>query len=339
MSTSPSSNLLSADQLSIGYRTKPQPVVIADGLTLHLPPGQLICLLGANGSGKSTLLRTLAGMQPPLAGGVNLGDQPLEDLTAAHRAQQLAVVLTETVEPRLTVYELVGMGRYPHTSWWGQLTGADRQAIDHALRLTGTQPFAHRTVGSLSDGERQKVMIARAVAQETPLLVLDEPTAHLDVANRTAVLQLLRQLAHEHQRTVLLSTHALELALLMADQLWLMHEGKIHTGVPEDLVLDGLLAKAFDQEGIRFDLQSGSFQVIQPSSAVVGLTGNQPAFFWTKRALERIGYTVVAASEDTPSVKVVTQPLRWTIQYRDDSIEVDSIAQMLTYVSSWLKPT
>lgn len=334
------SPLLSTQQLAIGYRTGQQAYTVAGNLQLSVPKGQLVGVLGPNGSGKSTLLRTLAGMQPPLSGNVQLRGQPLEKLGAQQRATQLAVVLTEPAHANLTSWELVAMGRYPYTGWLGRLSGHDRQRVEQALRVTNALAFKNRSVGSLSDGERQKVMIARAVAQDTPLMILDEPTAHLDVPNRTMVLQLLRQLAHQHQKAVLFSTHALDLALLMADRLWLMHEGRVHCGVPEDLVLSGLLERVFAREGVAFDRYTGTFRVTRPPGRRVGLEGPMPEVFWTRRALERVGYSVVPASADVPSVYIhAGQPRRWTIEHDGNTVAVDSVEKMLEQVSYHSKST
>ena len=326
-----SSPLLTTEHLTIGYHTDRQARAVAQELRLSVPTRQLVCLLGPNGSGKSTLLRTLAGMQSPLSGTIQLAGHPLDSLTAAQRATQLAVVLTEPPNPHLTAYDLVAMGRYPYTGWLGRLSDRDRQAIEQALAVTGTQEFADRPVGTLSDGERQKVMIARAVAQDTPLLILDEPTAHLDVPNRMAVVRLLHQLTQQHRKAVVLSTHALDLALLMADRLWLLHDGAMHTGVPEDVVLDGTLATVFAHQGVMFDEYTGAFRVVRPAGRPIGLAGPMPLVFWTRRALERVGYSVVDVSPEIPSVYAVaaSKPLRWIVKQGGSIAEVSTVEALL----------
>ena len=328
---------LTTEHLTVGYRTNRQDHAVAKALQLTVPVGQLICLLGPNGSGKSTLLRTLAGMQPPLAGDIQLLGHPLATLTASQRATQLAIVLTEPPYANLTVYDLVAMGRYPYTGSLGRLSEDDQRTIVEAMEVTRVQHFADRRVGTLSDGERQKVMIARAVAQDTPLLILDEPTAHLDVPNRTAILRLLQQLAHQHQRAVLLSTHALDLALQMADRLWLLHQGTIRTGVPEDLVLDGTLASVFahEHENITFDLHAGMFRVTPSGGRTIGLSGPMPGVFWVRRALERVGYTVTDPSPGISSVCVSesSAPLRWTIKQASRSVDGQGIEALLQELS------
>lgn len=182
----------------------------------------LTCLIGANGAGKSTLLRTIAGFQLPLEGTVLLGGDDVRTLSPRQRAERMAVVLTDRPDVMCTtVWEMVATGRAPFTGFWGRLSGKDRDIVTRSLRLVGIEWMADRTVASLSDGERQKVMIAKALAQQTPIILLDEPTAFLDYPSRVEVMQLLFNIAHEEHKTVLLSTHDLDLALHTADRLWL----------------------------------------------------------------------------------------------------------------------
>ena len=187
--------------------------------------GMLTCLIGANGAGKSTLLRTIAGFQLPLEGTVLLGGDDVRALSPRQRAERMAVVLTDRPDVMCTtVWEMVATGRAPFTGFWGRLSGKDRNIVTRSLRLVGIEWMADRTVASLSDGERQKVMIAKALAQQTPVILLDEPTAFLDYPSRVEVMQLLLNIAHEEHKTVLLSTHDLDLALHTADRLWLFEK-------------------------------------------------------------------------------------------------------------------
>lgn len=187
--------------------------------------GMLTCLIGANGAGKSTLLRTIAGFQLPLEGTVLLGGDDVRALSPSQRAERMAVVLTDRPDVMCTtVWEMVATGRAPFTGFWGRLSGKDRNIVTRSLRLVGIEWMADRTVASLSDGERQKVMIAKALAQQTPVILLDEPTAFLDYPSRVEVMQLLLNIAHEEYKTVLLSTHDLDLALQTADRIWLFEK-------------------------------------------------------------------------------------------------------------------
>ena len=308
--------LLKAEDLVIGYQA-PRPV--AGPLHLALAPGELVCLLGPNGAGKSTLMRTLAGLQPPLGGRLYLGPTPLAELSAGGRARQLSIVLTDRVEAgNLTVAELVRLGRYPHTGWLGGLSPHDEAQVQAALAATDTAGFARRPVAQLSDGERQRVLLARALAQDTPVVLLDEPTAHLDLPNRVRLLRLLHRLARQTGKAILLSTHELDLALQAADRVWLLPaHGALRTGTPEDLVLSGAFAAAFAREGLAFDPATGTFALHAPAGPAVQLLGDGAAAFWTRRALEREGF-VPSAGPATRRVRVPTAPGgTWTSQVAD----------------------
>lgn len=294
------SNVLSTQQLAIGYKIAGQATAtIVEGISVTLRPGELTCLIGPNGAGKSTLMRTLAGMQPPLTGHVLLGAEELHRLPPAQVAKRLAVVLTERVDVgNLSTYALVALGRHPYTDWRGRLREQDEVIVRHAITTVGAAPLAARPVNQLSDGERQKVMIARALAQEPEVLILDEPTAFLDLPRRVEIMQLLHRLAREGQRAILLSTHDLDLALRMADRLWLLPTGgPLTVGFPEELALNGALAQAFQSEGVEFDNEQGAFKVQRHPCGPIGLTGHGAAALWTARALERLGYEVVNGSD------------------------------------------
>lgn len=216
---------LSFRQLSIGYTVSRRQHVVVDDLTGVFPAATLTCLVGRNGTGKSTLLRTLAGLQQPLVGSVLIDDTPLSTLSAIERARLIGVVLTQRLEVQnLTVREVVAMGRSPYTGFFGTLSKADWEVVDEALRQVGMSPWADRYVQMLSDGERQKVMIAKALAQQTPVLVLDEPTAFLDYPSKVEMMQLLCRLAKEMDKTIVLSTHDIELAAKIATRFLLLSE-------------------------------------------------------------------------------------------------------------------
>ena len=305
---------LQARELAIGYRPSRQPAKeIAAQLNLDLQPGQLVCLLGPNGAGKSTLMRTLAGMQPPLRGSVLLHGANITTLHPPGLAQQLSVVLTEQVDVGLlSAYALVALGRYPHTDWRGTLTAADELVIQQAIIAVGAEALASRLVSELSDGERQKVMIARALAQEPKLMILDEPTAFLDLPRRVEIMQILRRLAHEQACAILLSTHDLDLALRSADAIWLMADGQLHVGAPEDLVLNGTFGRAFASEGVTFNPLTGSFQIDQAHKGEIDVIGDGIQAVWTIRGLERIGYKIVKGGQDA-SMRVTCFDGRWSL--------------------------
>jgi len=226
--------------LSIGYTAKHSVKVVAEGITDIIRSSELTCLLGENGAGKSTLLRTLSGFLPPISGEIEILGKPLKSYRETDLAKVIGVVLTERNNlQNMTVEELVGMGRSPYTGFWGRLRAEDKVKVSEAMDLVGIAFLRDRLVQTLSDGERQKVMIAKALAQETPIIFLDEPTAFLDYPSKVEILNLLHKLSSEAGKTVFLSTHDLELALRVADRVWLMtKQGEVKTGSPENLIVD-----------------------------------------------------------------------------------------------------
>jgi iron complex transport system ATP-binding protein len=250
-------------QLSIGYPGKPRPKVVARGLNAPLYGGELTCLVGVNGAGKSTLLRTLAGFQSPLGGEVRLDGRSLSDFSQKELSRTTGVVLTEKVAVRdLPVRELAGMGRSPYTGFWGRLNRRDRAIVDDALRQAGIFDLAERLVDTLSDGERQKVLIAKVLAQQTPVILLDEPTAFLDFPSRVEMLLLLRNLSRETGKILLFSTHDLELAWQIADRCWMLDRTDgLTVGTPRELAANGSLERLFPCKSLVFDRQTGSFRI------------------------------------------------------------------------------
>ena len=314
--------------LSIGYRGKHSVKCVADDISQAIHSGELTCLLGENGAGKSTLLRTLSGFLPPLAGEISILGRPLSSYKERELATVIGVVLTEKNNlQNMTVRELVGMGRSPYTGFWGRLSADDRHKVDDALSLVGIAALSDRMVQTLSDGERQKVMIAKALAQETPIIFLDEPTAFLDYPSKVEILHLLHRLSREMHKTIFLSTHDLELALQIADRLWLMprrpdpekrgsaggsaggqevgHGGgrnggrnggrSVTVGTPEDLSLDGTLDMFFRRKGVAFEKQTGLYRIEPEYRAEVRLTGDPVACEMVRKALRRNGIRAVAA--------------------------------------------
>ena len=248
--------------LGIGYLSKDSTKWVAQHLNGVIHGGELTCLLGRNGIGKSTLLRTLSAFQPALEGEVSMGDAPLSTCSDKELSQRIGVVLTEKPDVRnMTVAEMVGMGRSPYTGFWGTLSENDRQIVDDALLLVGIGELRGRMIHTLSDGERQKVMIAKALAQQTSVIYLDEPTAFLDFPSKVEMLQLLRNLAHEEQKTIFLSTHDVELSLQLADTIWLMEPNCLHIGTPQQLALEGVLGTFIERESVTFDPQTLTIHV------------------------------------------------------------------------------
>ncbi|WP_108396603.1 ABC transporter ATP-binding protein [Devosia submarina] len=294
--------VVSAENLCVGYKRRGgRSTAILQGISAQLLPGQLTFLLGPNGAGKSTLLRTLVGSQKPLGGRVLLSGENLIALSARERAKRLSVVLTDPVDVGLmTVRTLVGLGRSPHLGWFSAMADDDRQTIEWALRAAGASQLADRQVIELSDGERQRSMIARALAQRPSVLVLDEPTAFLDLTRRVELIALLRKLADETGLAVLLSTHDLDLALRAADQLWLVHaDGRFETGGPEDLAVGGSIERTYAASEISFDHAAGNFILARKSHGLpIAISAAEPSLHWVRRAVRRAGFDPVARDAD-----------------------------------------
>jgi len=290
------------DKLSVGYHKEEQTILLLNEVDVILKPGELICLLGSNGCGKSTLLKTLAGLHPPLNGSN-------ESINSLHQSNNLALVLTEKiVSTSATVWDLISTARYPHLNWRITFQEKDLQAIQFAIARVGLNNIQDRFIHEISDGQLQLTLIARALAQETSFIFLDEPTAHLDLNNRMDVMLLLRSLAHQFGKTILVSTHELDLALQLADRLWVVYNKKIENGLPEDLVLSGLLDQAFPRKG--FDLKTGEMKYEPTKNIHIELKGEGYRYLWTKNALQRTGYTI---TEFSPRFSIIISDDKWLI--------------------------
>ena len=329
-------------QLSIGYEGKNNTKIVARNIDATINKGELTCLLGANGVGKSTLLRTLSAFQNRLDGEIIIQGKSINTYNDKELAKVISVVLTEKCDIRnMTVTELVGLGRSPYTGFWGTLSKRDLTEVKKAIALVRIENLAERMVHTLSDGERQKVMIAKALAQDTPIIYLDEPTAFLDFPSKVEVMQLLHRLSRETDKTVFLSTHDLELALQIADKIWLMDKKHgICIGTPEDLSLDGSLSRFFSHKGILFDKETGLFRVENKFETSVRMEGHGQKFAMVRKALQR---NVIFAGRQVESDIVIevghlndngaiiihtpTQP----------SIAVHSIDELLTQVKTLLQ--
>ena len=279
------------EKLSIGYPSKGDVKVVASDICAGINSGELTCLLGANGVGKSTLLRTLSAFQPKLSGEIRIQGKEIGSYTDKQLSKVISVVLTEKCDIRnMTSVELIGLGRSPYTGFWGTLSKEDKEVVDHAINLVGISHLAHRMVHTLSDGERQKVMIAKALSQETPVIFLDEPTAFLDFPSKVEMMQLLHQLSRQTDKTIFLSTHDLELALQIADKIWLMDKvNGVTIGTPEDLSLDGTLSSFFARKGIVFDLETGLFRVNNEYTSQIRIVGHGQKYAMVRKALQRNG--------------------------------------------------
>lgn len=256
-------SVLHTANLTIGYSKGKHQNVIQKDISLDLQKGKLIALIGKNGIGKSTFLKTITGIIEPLSGSVSLNEKKLSDYDANELAQEMSLVLTESLPPsNLSVYEIIALGRQPYTNWLGTLSGEDKQKIEEAISLTGIATFAHKKHYEISDGQLQKAMIARALAQDTSIIILDEPTTHLDLVHKVTLLKLLSKLTHETGKTILYSTHDLDLAIQLADEMIVFTEDKIYQDQPCNLITKGIFNQIFKDENIFFDAEKGKFIIM-----------------------------------------------------------------------------
>ncbi len=289
------------------------------------------------------MLRTLSGLQPSLGGEIHIAG--VERWSPAALARKISLVLTDRVRGHnLTVHSLVALGRYPWSGWLGSINSTDRERIEWAVYATGIGPFRDRKIHTLSDGQSQKVMLARALAQDTPILMLDEPTAHLDLPSRIRLMRLLHELVRTTQKAILLSTHELDLALQVADEVWLLQTGgQLHSGAPEDLVLNGTFEAAFAEEEVTFDKETGNFLIYAGHQKPIRLSGEGIALLWTRRALRRAGFDPTAddrpdvanaspyVADTSPHVRIEIREGQtlWILERASQSAEYHSIQELL----------
>ncbi len=256
-------DILETEHLSIGYPGKKgRDILIAKNLSLSLKKGDFCAIVGANGIGKSTLLRTLAGVQTPLSGKVRIMGTEIQALSPQELASSLSIVLTEPLATRnLTVRELISLGRQPYTNWLGTLSQRDTETIDTSVRRTGLQALEHRKCYELSDGQLQKVLIARALAQDTPIVMLDEPTTHLDLYHKVQVLKTMKRISKEYGKTVVYTTHEIDLAIQLCDQILIMDHTGYHFGTPCEHIENKSFQNLFPSDLIGFDSNTGTFKI------------------------------------------------------------------------------
>ncbi|MDR1707663.1 MAG: ABC transporter ATP-binding protein [Prevotella sp.] len=314
---------ISAKGISIGYpktRNRRENPLYED-LSFSLYQGELVCLLGVNGAGKSTLLRTISASQPTLKGSIYLENKDISTFSEKKLSRYLGLVLTDkTSAGGLLVRELVELGRYPYTGFFGQLTKQDNEIVQKAMEDVRIAHKANSYIAELSDGERQKAMIAKSLAQECPLVILDEPTAFLDIESRIEIMSLLHFLTINQGKTILLSTHDIDTALLLADRLWLLSKEKgLESGVTEDIIISGKIEEFFKGENVIFDKETGSFLPKRKSERKVYIRAEGYLFHWTKNLLERCGFEYTNDENNSFSI-VVQNPNSIKIRTADNGL-------------------
>jgi iron complex transport system ATP-binding protein len=288
------------EALSVGYRKGSGYLTILSNVNATLGKGEMVCLVGKNGIGKSTLLRSIAGIQGILGGKVLIHGRDITSYRLHELSRTVSLVLTDRIfAGNLKVEELVSLGRHPYTNWLGNLASRDKQKIEWALDISGVADFRDRSILELSDGQFQKVLIARALAQDGDIIILDEPTAHLDLPNKITILKLLKDLCDQTGKSILLATHELEYAFQMADRIWMvLAESELLSGCPEDLMLNHSFEKLIDHEAIRFNMANGRFSINHEKRWFCNLEGDPVGVFWTANALHRLHWEMTGDESD-----------------------------------------
>jgi iron complex transport system ATP-binding protein len=321
--------------LSIGYHTPGRKSVVYGPLNLEIKKAEMVGIIGRNGIGKSTLLRTIAGLQPHLEGQVLIDGIPGNRISLKDKAKMISFVSTEHIHAyQIRVNEMIAMGRFPYTGWLGKLNDEDKRAIHEAVELTGIGNLLSKPIEELSDGEYQKVMIARALTQDTPIIVLDEPTAFLDLPARYEILRILNDLTLNNQKTILFSTHDLSIALDIADKLWVMVNGEIFQGAPEDLLINKVFGKLFVNSPAEFDVKTSVFRFKKELRYKLVIQGEKKYRQLTKRAMQRIGFDAMEDVGADVIVNIEEQkglPL-WTLFYKEARQVFESLYDLSAYL-------
>jgi iron complex transport system ATP-binding protein len=328
--------IVSFDSLLIGFASATTRKILLPPLKASAYGGELIAIIGQNGIGKSTLLRTITGLQDPLGGKVYINGRTIEDYSRIEFARNIGYISTESVRvPNMKVYDLVALGRYPHTNWLGKLQPEDHELIMQSIEKVGMQMFVKRYITELSDGERQRAMIARVLAQDTGLLIMDEPTAFLDIKSKYEIVHLLHDLSKNRGKTIIFSTHDLNIALSEADKIWLILKESFNEGSPEDLILNGSFNRLFKDSLVRFNQLDGSFSFRNDFKGNISLRGEGITRLWTEKALNRVGYAV-SEKDAVMVIKIIQgqEGNRWIVEKAGEPGEFISIYDLINWLSA-----
>jgi iron complex transport system ATP-binding protein len=327
--------ILSIKKLEIGYSSGKNKKILLPPLDAVAGKGELIAIIGRNGIGKSTLLRTIAGLQPGLGGSIFYNERNIIDYSRREIAHEVGYISTEIVKvTNMRVYDLVALGRFPHTNWIGKIEPEDDEIIMDAIEKTSMSSFRNKFVSELSDGERQKVMIARILAQDTGIMIMDEPTAFLDIGSKYEILHLLHELSRESHKTIIFSTHDLQMAVCQADKIWLILDENLVEGAPEDLIINGEFDHLFDTSQVKFNTENGTFTFRGEERGSFFIEGDGIIHHWTEEAVKRSGFGI-SDVKTFPYIKIYTEKnLKW--QFIDDmeSIDFTSIYDMILYLTT-----
>lgn len=325
--------ILSFSDLSIGYPGGRGKKILLPPISACARKGELIAVIGRNGIGKSTLLRTLAGLQAPLGGEIRYAGITAGQYSRNELARITGYISTELVRvANMRVHDLVSLGRYPYTNWTGRTGAADELMIADALARTGMPALSGRFISELSDGERQKAMIARLIAQDTGIMIMDEPTAFLDIGSKFDILHLLHKLTRDNGKTIIFSTHDLSGAMSQADKIWLIPGDRLIEGAPEDLLLQGAFEHLFDSAVVRYNPEHGTYAFRHEEHGVIRVSGEGSLYHYTRKALNRAGYGV-ARGEGVNFLKVPDSSCRaWQFVSDSHTDEFSSLYDLLAWL-------
>jgi len=327
--------IVTIDALDIGYKTGRSEKVILSGLAATALKSELIAVIGRNGAGKSTLLRTILGIQPSLGGKIMYEGRDISDYSRIELARKAGYISTEHVRAaNMSVYDLVALGRFPYTSWTGRIDRDNHLKIVESIKDAGMESMSSRYVGELSDGERQRAMIARLLSQDTGLMIMDEPTAFLDIGSKFEILHLLNNLAKTGGKTIIFSTHDLQMAIGQADKIWLLTDKKLIEGAPEDLMIQGEFEHIFDSSTVKYNSDHGTFSFRSDEKGGIFIEGEGILRHWTEKAIDRIGYTVSKDKTDPYIIVPSGNRKNWCLVKNKMTMEFSSIFDLISRINN-----
>jgi iron complex transport system ATP-binding protein len=327
--------ILSLDSLKIGYISGRQENALLPPLNAVANKGELIAVIGRNGIGKSTLLRTLTGLQPSLGGEIFYDGKNIREYSRMDLAQKVGYISTEIVKvSNMSVYDLVALGRFPHTNWIGRIDAKNHEVIMDAIAKTSMLSFSEKFVSELSDGERQRAMIARILAQDTGIMIMDEPTAFLDIGSKYEILHLMHVLSQKNEKTIIFSTHDLHIAISQSDKIWLIVDNKLIEGAPEDLMLGGAFDHLFDSSPVQFSSEDGTFSFRSEDKISIYLEGDGTRRHWTEKAINRAGFS----ASEVKTMPYIIIPSgnnnSWYLSAPDATQEFRSLYELVSWLST-----
>jgi len=332
--------ILSLESLQIGYVTGKKETVLLPPLNASADGGELIAVIGRNGIGKSTLLRTLTGLQKPLGGEIYYDGRSISEYSRMELAQKVGYISTEIVKvSNMTVYDLVALGRFPHTNWIGKIEKKDDEAILDAIEKTAMSSFSRKLISELSDGERQKAMIARILAQDSGIMIMDEPTAFLDIAGKYEIFHLLHKLSTYNNKTIIFSTHDLQMAISQSDKIWLILDNQLIEGAPEDLMLSGAFDNLFHSSSVEFNSYDGTFSFRSEPRSSIYLDGESVKRYWTEKAINRAGIKVSIEKTDPYIIVPSLNNKKWRLVSSTGNYDFISVYELITYLNRRLRIT